>query len=142
MTVLSSYIAGEWRTGGNVALDLNPARPREVVAEVQQADPMAAGDAVEAARHAFPAWRALPAPARGDILRKAADQLEQRAEAIGTELSREEGKTLAEGIGETRRAAAILRYYAGQTLEPDGETFPSASPRTLLYARREPVGFV
>ena len=142
MTVLSSYIAGEWRTGGNVALDLNPARPREVVAEVQQADPMAAGDAVEAARHAFPAWRALPAPARGDILRKAADQLEQRAEAIGTELSREEGKTLAEGIGETRRAAAILRYYAGQTLEPDGETFPSASPRTLLYARREPVGVV
>jgi len=142
VTVPSSYIAGDWRPGGNVGMDLNPARPRELVAEVQQADPKTASDAVEAARDAFPAWRALPAPARGDILRKAADQLEQRADSIGTELTREEGKTLAEGIGETRRAAAILRYYAGQTLEPDGETFPSASPRTLLYARREPVGVV
>jgi aldehyde dehydrogenase (NAD+) len=139
---ISSYIAGEWRIGGNVAPDLNPAHPREVVAEVQQADAETTSDAVESARLAFPAWRALSAPARGDILRKAADHLEQRADAIGSELSREEGKTLAEGIGETRRAAAILRYYAGQTLEPDGETYPSASPNTFLYARREPVGVV
>jgi aldehyde dehydrogenase (NAD+) len=42
------------------------------------------------------------------------------------------GKTLAEAVGETRRAAAILRYYAGQVFEPDGEVYPSASPATLL----------
>jgi alpha-ketoglutaric semialdehyde dehydrogenase len=84
----------------------------------------------------------MPAPARGEILRKAAELLDQRAEAVGRDLTREEGKTLAEGIGETRRAVQILRYYAGQTLEPDGETYPSASPITFLYARREPVGVV
>jgi len=61
---------------------------------------------------------------------------------VGRDLTREEGKTLAEGIGETRRAVAILRYYAGETLQPDGETYPSASPATFLYARREPVGVV
>jgi alpha-ketoglutaric semialdehyde dehydrogenase len=97
---------------------------------------------VESARSAFPAWRNMPAPARGEILRKAAELLDQRAEAVGRDLTREEGKTLAEGIGETKRAVAILRYYAGQTLEPDGETYPSISPVTFLYARREPVGVV
>ncbi|MGH2451238.1 MAG: aldehyde dehydrogenase family protein, partial [Candidatus Limnocylindria bacterium] len=88
------------------------------------------------------AWRALPAPQRGDILRRAADLLDQRAEDVGRDLTREEGKTLAEGLGETRRAVQILRYYAGQCLEPDGETFPSHTAGTLLYARRESVGVV
>jgi hypothetical protein len=44
--------------------------------------------------------------------------------------------------GEAVEAAAILRYYAGQTLEPDGETCPSHSEVTFLYARREPLGVV
>src|SRR6266567_5300981 len=52
------------------------------------------------------------------------------------------GKTLVEGIGETKRAAAILRYYAGLTLEADGQTYPSLSPNTFLFARREPIGVV
>jgi alpha-ketoglutaric semialdehyde dehydrogenase len=139
---LQSYIGGEWRNGVRMANDISPANPSEVVAEVSMGDAALAAAAVESARGAFPAWRNMPAPARGEILRKAAELLDQRAEAIGRDLTREEGKTLAEGIGETRRAVAILRYYAGQTLEPDGETYPSISPVTFLYARREPVGVV
>lgn len=94
------------------------------------------------AADAFSAWRDTTAPARREVLRRAADVLEGWAEQVGRDLAREEGKTLAEGIGETRRAVAILRYFAGQTLEPDGETYPSHSPHTFLYARREPVGVV
>jgi alpha-ketoglutaric semialdehyde dehydrogenase len=139
--VLRSLAGGDW-LDGRPALDLNPARPSETVAEVRQADAAAAAQAVRAARAAFPAWRATPPPARGEVLRRAADVLEARAGEIGREFAREEGKTLAEAVGETRRAVAILRYFAGQTLEPDGETYPSASPLTLLYARREPVGVV
>jgi alpha-ketoglutaric semialdehyde dehydrogenase len=139
---LRSYIGGAWRAGGARTDDLNPARPTEVVARVQMADAACAAEAVEAARVAFPGWRNLPGPARGEILRKAADLLEQRAESIGREFTREEGKTLAEAIGETRRAVEILRYYASQTLEPDGETYASHSATTLLYARREAVGVV
>jgi len=139
---IRSYISGAWREGGMSAEDFNPARPTEVVARVQLADAASAAEAVEAARGAFPGWRNLPAPARGEILRKAADLLDQRAETIGREFTREEGKTLAEAIGETRRAVGILRYFAGQTLEPDGETYPSHSATTLLYARRGPVGVV
>jgi acyl-CoA reductase-like NAD-dependent aldehyde dehydrogenase len=139
---LQSYVGGEWRSGVRTGRDISPADPSEVVAEVSMGDAALAASAVESARLAFPAWRAMPAPARGEILRKAAELLDQRAEAVGRDLTREEGKTLAEGIGETRRAVQILRYFAGQTLEPDGETYPSNSPITFLYARREPVGVV
>src|SRR5688572_20097244 len=136
------YVAGEWRDGVRTNPDLNPSNPSEHVALAHAGDAKLAAEAVDAAHAAFAAWRATPPPGRGDILRKAADLLEQRADAVGRDLTREEGKTLAEGIGETKRAVAILRYYAAQTLEPDGETYPSHSPATFLYARREPVGVV
>jgi alpha-ketoglutaric semialdehyde dehydrogenase len=139
--VLRSLAGGEW-LDGRPTPDVNPARPDEVVAEVRLVDAPGAAQAVQAARHALAGWRTTPPPARGEVLRRAADRLEARAAEIGHELAREEGKTLAEAVGETRRAVAILRYFAGQTLEPDGETYPSASPLTLLYARREPVGVV
>ena len=112
-TELRSFIGGDWRDGVRVVEDISPADPAEVVARVSLGDAAQAVGAVEAARDAFPAWRGLPAPARGDILRKAADILEGRAELVGRDLTREEGKTLAEGIGETRRAVQILRYYSG-----------------------------
>ncbi|WP_376793628.1 aldehyde dehydrogenase family protein [Thermogemmatispora sp.] len=139
---LRSYIGGSWRDGVRQSDDLNPAHPSEVVARTSLAGAELAAEAVQAARSAFAAWRATPAPLRGEILRKAADLLEQRAESVGRDLTREEGKTLAEAVGETRRAVSILRYYAGQALEPDGETYPSSSRLTFLYARREPVGVV
>jgi aldehyde dehydrogenase (NAD+) len=139
---LASVVGGRRRDGDEVAADINPAAPAEQVATVSLAGREVAADAVEAAAGAFVRWRETPPPERGDVLRRAADLVEERADAIGRDLAREEGKTLPEAIGETRRAAAILRYYAGQTLEPDGETYPSHSTVTFLYARREPVGVV
>jgi aldehyde dehydrogenase (NAD+) len=140
--VLDSYVGGQWRTGPELLHDRNPARPDEVVADVRGADAAVAVEAVEAAGETFLSWRETPAPARGAVLGRAAELLDQRAEAVGRELAREEGKTLGESVAEARRAAAIFRYFAGQTLEPDGETYPSASTTTFLYARREPVGVV
>jgi acyl-CoA reductase-like NAD-dependent aldehyde dehydrogenase len=139
---LASVVGGRRRESDEVVADLNPAAPDEHVATVLHAGPEIAADAVEAAAEALAPWRETPPPARGDVLRRAADLVEERAAAIGRDLAREEGKTLAEAVGETRRAAAILRYYGGQTLEPDGETYPSHSASTFLYARREPVGVV
>jgi alpha-ketoglutaric semialdehyde dehydrogenase len=139
---LQSYIGGTWRAGSATFQDLNPAHPEEVVAEVRMGDEAMAREAVEAARQAFRGWQALPAPARGEILRRAADVLEQRTPAVARDLTREEGKTVVEAMGECGRAVSILRYYSGQTLEPDGEVYPSHSATTLLYARREPLGVV
>jgi alpha-ketoglutaric semialdehyde dehydrogenase len=139
---LTSLVGGRRREGDEVVPDVNPAAPEEHVATVTLAGPELAAEAVEAAAAAFAAWRDTPPPARGDVLRRAADLVDECAETIGRDLAREEGKTLVEAVGETRRAAAILRYYAGQTLEPDGETYPSHSALTFLYARREPLGVV
>lgn len=142
MTLLRSHIGGVWRDGARVTADINPANPAEVVATVSLCDPALATEALDAASTAFPSWRATAAPARGEILRKAADLLEQRIAMVSRDFTREEGKTLVEATAETKRAVAILRYYAGQTLEPDGETFPSHLGNTFLYSRREPVGVV
>ena len=142
MNELASLIGGRRREGDEIVADINPAAPDERVAMVSLATTELAAEAVEAAAAAFTPWRDTPPPARGDVLRSAADLVDERADAIGRDLAREEGKTLAYAIGETRRAGAILRYYAGQTLEPDGETYPSHSPLTFLYARREPLGVV
>jgi acyl-CoA reductase-like NAD-dependent aldehyde dehydrogenase len=139
---LASLVGGRRLEGDEVAPDINPAVPDEHVATVALAGPEIAAEAVEAAANSFAGWRDAPPPARGDVLRQAADLVDERADTIGRDLAREEGKTLAEAVGETRRAAAILRYYAGQTLEPDGETYPSHSALTFLYARREPLGVV
>jgi acyl-CoA reductase-like NAD-dependent aldehyde dehydrogenase len=139
---LASIVDGRRREGDEVVPDINPAAPDRHVATVSLAGPELAAEAAQAAANAFAPWRETPSPARGDVLRRAADLLDERANAIGRDLSREEGKTFVEALGETRRAAAILRYYAGQTLEPDGETYPSHSALTFLYARREPIGVV
>lgn len=136
-----SYVGGEW-ISGVVSEDVNPARPNEVVGLLHAADEATVRAAFDAAIAAGPQWRARPAPERGTILHRASALLEERAESIGREFAREEGKTLREAIGETRRAAAIFRYFAGQTLEPDGEMYPSHTPQTMLFARREPLGTV
>ena len=87
-------------------------------------------------------WRLSSPIARANILHKAANILESRIPEVGRELTREEGKTLKEGIGETTRAVQILRYFAGEAQQPSGEHYPSANPLTLLYTTREPLGVV
>lgn len=139
---LRSFIGGSWCDGREVVPDENPAKPSAPIAEVELVGPEDVHEAVAAAAGAFAAWRSTPPPGRGDVLRRAANLLEARVDEVGKDLSREEGKTLPEGVAETRRAVAILRYFAGQALEPDGETYPSHQPSTLLYARREPLGVV
>ena len=73
---------------------------------------------------AYPAWRATSAIARANILYKAAELLFARVNEIGAELTREEGKTLKEGIGETTRAMQILRYFAGELQQPTRRALP------------------
>ena len=73
---LRSYVDGVWRDGVRTVVRTDPAHPSTVVAEVSLADAALASAAVLAARKAFASWRATPAPARGEILRRAADLME------------------------------------------------------------------
>jgi alpha-ketoglutaric semialdehyde dehydrogenase len=98
--------------------------------------------AVASARAAFPSWsRTVPA-ARGEILKKAAAEILARKEELGRLLSREEGKTLPEGIGEVTRAGQIFEFFAAETLRLAGETLPSVRPGVGVEVTREPIGVV
>ena len=79
---------------------------------------------------------------RADLLDKIAGTIIARASELGELLAREEGKTRAEGIGETMRAARIFRYFAGEALRRHGQTLESTRPGLDVATYREAVGVV
>ena len=91
-----------------------PAEPETVVGAVAQATAMDAADAVAAARGAFPAWRDTPAQQRGDILRHAADLLEERRFDLAAVMVYESAKPWVEADGDVIETIDYLRYYAEQ----------------------------
>ena len=140
----ANYIGGSWRaaSSGGTFENRNPANSDDLVGRFAASGAEETRAAVDAAADAAAGWQRTSAIARANILHKAANLLEARAQEIGRELTREEGKTLKEGIGETGRAVQILRYYAGEAQQPSGEHYPSMNPRTLLYTVRDPLGVV
>lgn len=139
-----NYIGGEWvpSESGKTFESRNPSNVDEVIGEFASSTKADVDAAIQAAVDAAPKWRDTTPIARSVILHKAAEILASRQQDVGRELAREEGKTLKEGIGETGRAVQILRYFAGDIQQPDGEHYPSANPDTLLYTTREPLGVV
>ena len=141
MEHLTSIVAGERVDGvGPTHHDANPARPSEAVATWQDAAPDVVARACTVAAEVAPAWRTTPIHERGAILARAADLLSARADDLGRELSEEEGKPLAEGIGEVRRAARILDYYAAEADRSVGEVFASPRAGEQILTRQVPVG--
>ncbi len=100
------------------------------------------GEAVAAAKAAFPAWRDTPAPTRGKILARAAALMEKRKEELARTLTREEGKTLKESLVEIQRSINILEFTAGEGRRIGGETVPSETPRNFTYTIKQPLGVV
>jgi aldehyde dehydrogenase (NAD+) len=136
-----NLIGGEWVSGDAIP-NINPSDTNDVVGEYARATKADAEAAIAAAKAAFPAWSRSGLLERHAILRKAADEITARKEEIGRLLSREEGKTLAEGIGETVRAAQIFDFFAGEALRLSGETVPSVRPGIGVEMTREAVGVV
>lgn len=139
-----NYIGGQWvpAKSGTTFENRNPANTDDLVAVHAASDANDLDAALSAAAEAAASWRRTSAITRGNILYKAAELISSRAESIARDLTREEGKTYKEALGETNRAAAILRYFAGETAQPTGEHYPSANPNTMLYTIREPLGVV
>lgn len=140
----ANFIAGAWTPSrsGDTYERCDPWRPDEVIGELPSsgADDIAA--AVDAAVAAKRAWARLPAAARGTYLAKAADAIEAAQEEIAQDMTREMGKPLRESRGEAGRAAAILRFFAGEGLRPIGRLFEQSASGGLVYTRRRPVGVV
>lgn len=141
MIDLTSVVAGRPVDGpGSEHTNGNPARRDEVVARWRAATPEIVDEACRVAAAEATAWRRTPFHDRAAVLTRGARLLEARADALGRELSREEGKPLAEGIGEVRRAARILDYYAAEADRAVGELFASPRSGEQILTRQVPVG--
>ena len=140
--LLQNHIAGEWIAGATTSRHVNPSDTSDVVAEYAQADKAQTERAIEAARAAFPAWATFNVQARADLLDKVGNEILARREDLGKLLSREEGKTLPEGIGEVVRAANVFKFFGGEVLRRSGELLPSVRPGIDVELTREPIGVV
>ncbi len=138
----ANLIAGEWVEGSSTSCNRNPSNLDDVVGEFAQADSVQAAAAVAAARQAFTSWSVSGIQQRHDILDAVGTELLARREELGTLLSREEGKTRPEGIGEVVRAGQIFKFFAGECLRQSGDTLPSVRPGIDVEITRQPVGVI
>lgn len=137
-----NYIGGAWRASDDVLENRNPSDLDDLVGVFASASQQDVGDAVEAARRAFPAWSTTNPSRRAELLKKVGDILEMRRDELGALLSREEGKTLGEGTAEVSRAAQIFHFFAGECLRLSGELMASTREAVDVEILREPVGVI
>jgi aldehyde dehydrogenase (NAD+) len=137
-----NYVNGEWLQAAQAAPNVNPSNVADIVGEYARADEAQVRAAIAAARAAFPAWSRGPVQARADALDRIGNEILARKDELGVLLSREEGKTRAEGIGEAMRAGYIFKFFAGEVLRAAGELLPSVRPGIKVEITREPVGVV
>lgn len=137
-----NLIGGTWVPGQDVAENRNPADSEDLVGLYARADDDQVNAAIQAARNALPGWAGASPQIRSDLLDAVGLAILARKDEIGTLLAREEGKTLAEAVGETVRAAQVFRFFAGEALRLTGDTVASVRPDIDVEVTREPVGVV
>jgi succinate-semialdehyde dehydrogenase/glutarate-semialdehyde dehydrogenase len=136
-------IGGEWRQASDheEIEVVNPAT-EEVVGSVPAASSDDVDAAVQIAKQAFPAWAATDAERRAGILSKAADLVQENAKAIAALLTSEQGKPVAEAIGEVNHLAHGVHYYAEAATKVQGtyQDLPSAFGPAYGMVMRRPMG--
>ena len=137
-----NYVGGAWVEGAKIAEDINPSDTNDVVGQYTYGDAGQANAAVTAAKDAFLAWSRSSIQLRHDILKRVGDEILARRDELGRLLSREEGKTLAEGVGEVVRAGQIFLFFSGECLRLAGDKISSVRPGVDVEVTREPVGVV
>jgi aldehyde dehydrogenase (NAD+) len=138
----NNFIAGEWLAGDTSIENRNPSDLSDVIGHFAQASSSQLTKALDAARSAQKIWAATGLEARQTVLMNIGNELMERSAELGTLLSREEGKPLAEGKGEIYRAGQFFTYYAAEVLRQIGDTADSVRPNIEIDVRREPVGTV
>ena len=137
-----NYVNGEWLPGSGWTTNRNPSDLSDVIGEYALADKGQTIAAIDAAKRAFPTWSVGSIQERANILDKVGSDILARKDDIGRLLSREEGKTLPEGVGETVRAGHIFKFFAGEVLRLAGEKIPSVRPGVDVEITREPIGVI
>lgn len=120
----------------------NPFRPTEVVAERAEVSPDAAPGVIAEARQGFRRWGETSAAGRAQVLQAISEDVAAERDELSRLIVDEVGKPITEARAEVDRTVAIIRYNAQLALLPEGETLPAATPGSLLYTRRKPLGVV
>ncbi|MGJ5620159.1 aldehyde dehydrogenase family protein [Sulfitobacter sp. MF3-043] len=141
-TLHKNLIAGAWAAGEGEIENVNPSDLSDIVGLFAQADAAQLDATLDQARVAQVEWAAYGMERKQAVLMAIGTELMARAEELGTLLSREEGKPLAEGKGEVYRAGQFFTYYAAECLRQLGENADSVRPGVEVDVRREPVGVV
>jgi succinate-semialdehyde dehydrogenase / glutarate-semialdehyde dehydrogenase len=138
---LALLIDGAFVKGGGRADEpvINPATGRSLAA-LPHASASDLDAALEAAQRGFRVWRAVTAEQRGKIIKRAADLVRERIDAIAMAMTLEQGKPLAEARGEVAYAADVIEWYAEEGRRAYGRIVPSRVPGARLMVELEPVG--
>lgn len=142
MTTYPNLIDGRTFDSADRSADINPSNLTDVVGEFARATAADAEEAITSARAAFKKWSRTTPQERFDILDRAGTEIVARKEELGRLLSREQGKPLADGIGEAGRAGAIFKFFAGEAVRAGGERIDSTRPGIEVEVTREPLGVV
>ncbi len=143
MSILQkNLIAGEWVSGESEIENHNPSDLTDLVGVYAQASSDQLNATLEQARLAQSQWAAVGMEKKQAVLMAIGNEMMERSEELGTLLSREEGKPLAEGKGEVFRAGQFFTYYAAECLRQLGENADSVRDGIEIDVRREPVGVV
>ncbi len=141
-TAFPNVIDGRSIDSTDRSSDINPSNVTDIVGEFARATPADVAQAIASARQAFAKWSMSTPQERFDILDRAGTEILARKEELGRQLSREQGKPLADGIGEAGRAGAIFKYFAGEAVRMRGDKLDSVRPGVEVEVTREPVGVV
>jgi alpha-ketoglutaric semialdehyde dehydrogenase len=136
-----NLIDGQWTAGVAAADNINPSDLDDTIGRFAQGTAADVDAAIAAATRAQRVW-ARSTQLRADVLDRAGRLIEARRDELGRLLSREEGKTLAEGIGEVNRAAQIFKFFAGEVVRTPGEALDSVRPGVDVEIRRQAMGVV
>lgn len=134
-------IGGKWTDAksGRTIHVVNPATG-EVFASVPKAGAVDAEEAINAADAAFECWSAKTAFERGSLLRKASGIVLRNEETIARLMTMEQGKPFKEALGEVRKGAEILRYYAEEGERVYGRIIPNSDENMESRVIYQPIG--
>ncbi|WP_323837624.1 NAD-dependent succinate-semialdehyde dehydrogenase [Photorhabdus africana] len=138
-----AYINGQWVDADNQATFkvTNPANG-EVIAHVSNMGAAETERAIAAAQQALPAWRAMTAKQRSQILQRWFQLMMANQQALAELLSREQGKSQTEAMGEIAYGASFIEWFAEEGKRTYGETIPSPLPGRRIVTIKQPIGVV
>jgi|SRR5579872_1651065 len=134
------YIGGEWRDGSHGTLSVEDPSTGESLCEVADASPEDAIAALDAAVAAGPEWAQHPPRERGEILRRAFEEIARRADELALLMTLEMGKPLKESKAEITYAAEFLRWFAEEAVRIDGRYAVAPNGQGRLLTMKQPVG--